>query len=81
MHREAEAAAEFSRLLAYPGMAAGDPVDAAARLQLPRPLALGPAGQKPIAESAYEDIFALRKEADPDIPIFQQAKAQYAKLV
>jgi len=80
MHREAEAAAEFSRLLAHPGMAAGDPVDAAARLQLARALAMGPAGEKSKAESAYKDLLALWKDADADIPIFQQAKAEFAKL-
>jgi hypothetical protein len=29
---------------------------------------------------AYEDFFALWKDADPDIPILKQAKAEYAKL-
>jgi hypothetical protein len=29
---------------------------------------------------AYQDFFALWKDADPDIPIYKQAKAEYAKL-
>jgi eukaryotic-like serine/threonine-protein kinase len=29
---------------------------------------------------AYQDFFALWKDADPDIPILKQAKAEYAKL-
>ncbi len=32
------------------------------------------------AKSAYEDFLALWKNADPDIPILKQAKAEYAKL-
>jgi hypothetical protein len=32
------------------------------------------------AKRAYDDVFALWKDADPDIPVFKQAKAEYAKL-
>jgi hypothetical protein len=32
------------------------------------------------ARSAYQDFLALRKDADPDIPVLKQAKAEYAKL-
>ena len=32
------------------------------------------------AKGAYQDFFALWKDADPDIPILKQAKAEYAKL-
>jgi hypothetical protein len=32
------------------------------------------------ARTAYQDFFALWKDADPDIPILQGAKAEYAKL-
>jgi len=32
------------------------------------------------ALAAYKDFFAQGKDADPDIPIFKQAKAEYAKL-
>jgi eukaryotic-like serine/threonine-protein kinase len=44
------------------------------RLPLPRPEALAK------ARAAYQDFFALWKNADPDIPILKQAKAEYAKL-
>jgi hypothetical protein len=30
--------------------------------------------------AAYQDFFALLKDADPDIPILKEAKAEYAKL-
>jgi hypothetical protein len=32
------------------------------------------------ARTAYQDFFALWKDADPDIPILKEAKAEYAKL-
>jgi hypothetical protein len=32
------------------------------------------------ARVAYQDFFALWKEADPDIPILVTAKSEYAKL-
>ncbi|HEY2381773.1 MAG TPA: protein kinase [Terriglobia bacterium] len=78
MNRGAEAAVEFSRLLAHPGLAAGDPVDAAARRQLALALAL--AGEKTKALSAYKDFLTLWKDADPEIPILKQAKAEHARL-
>ena len=78
MHKPEEAAVEFGRLLAHPGLAVGDPVDAAARRQLARALAL--AGNKAKATSAYQEFLALWADADPDIPILKQAKAEYAKL-
>lgn len=32
------------------------------------------------AKAAYQDFFTLWKGADPDVPIYKQAKAEYAKL-
>jgi hypothetical protein len=32
------------------------------------------------AKTAYQDFLTLWKDADPDIPIYKQAKAEYAKL-
>ncbi len=78
MRRAGEAAVEFGRLLAHPALAAGDPVDAAARRQLARALDL--AGDKTKARSTYLDFFTLWKEADPEIPILKQAKTEYDKL-
>jgi serine/threonine protein kinase/Flp pilus assembly protein TadD len=78
MRNPAEAAVEFGRLLSHPGLAAGDPVDAAARRQLARALEL--AGDKTKARSAYQDFLTSWKDADPDIPILKQAKTEYAKL-
>ena len=53
-------------------------IGALAHLGLGRAYAL--AGDSAKAKSAYQDFFALWKNADPDIPILKQAKAEYAKL-
>ncbi len=37
-------------------------------------------GNQAAARKSYEDFLALWKDADSDIPIYQQAKAEYAKL-
>ncbi len=39
-----------------------------------------PAGCSCCAKAAYQDFLTLWKDADPDIPILKQAKAEYAKL-
>ena len=54
------------------------PLGALAHVGLARAYVL--AGDTAKAKSAYQDFFALWKDADPDIPILQQAKAEYAKL-
>ena len=38
------------------------------------------AGDAAKARAAYQDFLGLWKDADPDIPILKQAKAEYAKL-
>jgi eukaryotic-like serine/threonine-protein kinase len=37
-------------------------------------------GDIPNAKAAYQDFLTLWKDADPNIPVLQQAKAEYAKL-
>ena len=49
-----------------------------ARLQLARAYAMQ--GDAVRAKAAYQDFLTLWKDADPDIPILKQAKAEYAKL-
>ncbi len=77
-HRGRDAAAEFQRILDNPGIVLNDPIGALARLQLGRAYAL--AGDTAKAKAAYQDFLTLWKDADPDIPILKQAKAEYAKL-
>ena len=40
----------------------------------------GMTGDKAAARKSYQDLLTLWKDADPDIPIYQQAKAEYARL-
>jgi hypothetical protein len=51
---------------------------ALAHLQLGRAEAMS--GNAEAARTNYQDFLALWKEADPDVPILKQAKAEYAKL-
>jgi eukaryotic-like serine/threonine-protein kinase len=48
------------------------------QLQLGRAKAMS--GDKEGARKAYQDFFTLWKDADPDIPILKEAKAEYARL-
>jgi eukaryotic-like serine/threonine-protein kinase len=77
-HQGNEAALEFKKILDHPGIIFSDPVSAVARLQLGRAFALS--GDKTRAKAAYQDFLTLWKDADPDIPILKQAKAEYARL-
>ena len=77
-HQGADAAAEFQKILAHPGLVFADPVGALARLQLARTLASS--GDKTKAKTAYQDFLTLWKDADPDIPILKETRAEYAKL-
>ena len=73
-----EAAAEFQKILDHRGIVVSDPIGALAHLQLGRAYALW--GDKTKAKSAYQDFLTLWKDADSDIPILKQAKAEYAKM-
>jgi len=77
-HNGTRAAAEFQKLLDHRGAAVNFVTGALAHLQLGRAYAM--AGDTAKAKSAYQDFFTLWKDADPDIPILKQAKADYAKL-
>jgi DNA-binding winged helix-turn-helix (wHTH) protein/Tfp pilus assembly protein PilF len=78
LHRSAEAAAEFQKIIDHRGIVVSDPIGALAHLQLGRALALS--ADKIKTRMAYEDFLALWKDADSDIPILRQAKTEYAKL-
>jgi len=77
-HRYAEAAAEFQKILDHRGFVGLDPIGALAHLQLGRVFALS--GDKIKAKAAYEAFLALWKDADPDVPVLQQAKAEFVRL-
>ena len=73
-----EAAAEFPKILDRPGIVVSDPIGALAHLRLGRAYVL--LGNNASAKTAYQDFLTLWKDADPDIPVLKDAKAEYAKL-
>jgi tetratricopeptide (TPR) repeat protein len=77
-NKPTEAAAEFQKILDHRGIVVNDPIGALAHLQLGRAYAV--AGDKAKAQAAYQTFLALWKNADADIPIFKQSKAENAKL-
>jgi serine/threonine protein kinase len=77
-HKGREAAAEFQKILEHRGVVINDPIGALAHLGLGRAHVLQ--GDTAKAKAAYQDFLTLWKDADPDIPIFIAAKAEYAKL-
>ena len=76
--RGESAAAEFQKVLDHPGVMANFITGALARLQLGRAQAM--MGDKAAARKSYQDFLTLWKDADPDLPFYRQAKAEYAKL-
>ena len=78
LHQGKEAAAEFQKFLDHSGVTVNCPLGALAHLQLGRAYALQ--ADKTKARRAYQDFFALWKDADADIPILIAAKSEYAKL-
>ena len=77
-HDGAKAAEQFQELLNHPGVIQNYLEGALPRLGLARARAL--TGDVNGARTAYQDFFAQWKDADPDIPVLQQAKTEYAKL-
>jgi DNA-binding winged helix-turn-helix (wHTH) protein/tetratricopeptide (TPR) repeat protein len=77
-HRGGEAAAEFQKILDHRGIVLNEPIGALAHLQLGRAYAMQ--GDTAKSRAAYQDFLTLWKDADPDIPILKEAKAEYAKL-
>ena len=73
-----QAAAEFQKMLDHPGIMENSVLGPLAHLQLGRAQAM--AGDKGAARKSYEDVFAIWKDADPDVPVLQQARAEYAAL-
>ena len=69
---------DFENLLDHRGIVINFVTGALVHLQLGRAYAVS--GDTAKAKSAYRDFFTLWKDADPDIPILKQAKAEYAKL-
>jgi eukaryotic-like serine/threonine-protein kinase len=77
-HQGANGVVEFQKILDNRGIVTTGPIGALAHLQLGRALVMARDTAK--AKTAYQDFLTLWKDADPDIPIFKQAKAEYATL-
>jgi eukaryotic-like serine/threonine-protein kinase len=74
----AAAAGEFQKILDHASIVGNEPIGALAHLGLGRSYALS--GDTAKAKTAYQKFFTVWKDADPDIPLLIQAKAEYAKL-
>jgi serine/threonine protein kinase len=77
-HKSSAAIAEFQKLLDHKGCMVNFVTGPLAHLQIGRAYAM--AGDSAKAKAAYQDFFVIWKDADPDIIILQQAKAEYARL-
>jgi eukaryotic-like serine/threonine-protein kinase len=78
LRRGEEAAAEYQKFLDHRALVRNYPLGALAHLGLARAYALS--GDIAKERAAYKDFLTLWKDADPDIPILKEAKAEYAKL-
>jgi eukaryotic-like serine/threonine-protein kinase len=78
MHDGAKAAGEYQKILDHRGIDPTSPLYALAHLGLARAYALQ--GDTSKAKSAYQDFFALWKDADPDVPLLKGARTEYAGL-
>jgi eukaryotic-like serine/threonine-protein kinase len=78
LHDGNRAAAEFQKYIDHRGMVRNSQIGMLARLGLARAYSLQ--GDTTKARAAYQDFLTVWKDADPDIPILKQAKAEYAKL-
>ena len=73
-----EAAAEFQNIIDHHGILLNFPLGALAHVGLGRAYALQ--GDTPKARMSFQEFLTLWKDADPDVPILKEAKAEYAKL-
>ena len=78
LHQGAEAEAEFRKLIGRPNLLANNPRFVLAHLGLARAYALQ--NERDKSRAAYQKFFDLWKDADQDIPVMKQAKAEYANL-
>jgi serine/threonine protein kinase/tetratricopeptide (TPR) repeat protein len=78
LHDGNRAAAEFQKFIDHRGVVMNFPWGALARLGLARAYAMQ--GDTAKARTEYQDFLTLWKDADPDVPILKEAKAEYARL-
>jgi len=83
LHDGNAAATEFQKFRDHYGLVGNFPWGALARLELARAYALEAAtdpAARDKARVAYQDFLTLWKEADPDIPVYKEARTEYARL-
>ena len=73
-----KAVVEFRKIIEHRGIVINDPIGALAHLQLGRAFALS--GDTARAKASYQDFLRLWRDADPDVPILTNAKAEFARL-
>jgi tetratricopeptide (TPR) repeat protein len=73
-----QAATEFQKIIHHPGVVRNYPLSSLAYLGLARACMLN--GDTSSSRAAYQDFLTIWKDADPDTPIFREAKAEYSKL-
>ena len=78
LHDGNRAAAEFQKFIDHRGLVRNKPRGPLARLGLARAYTIQ--GDTTKARAAYQDFLTIWKDADSDLPILIQAKAEYAKL-
>ena len=78
LHREKEALLEFQKFSDHRTIVLNNPLGALAKLQMGRAYVMQ--GEAMRSRAAYEDFLSLWKDADSDLPILQQAKAEFARL-
>ncbi len=78
MGRYREAVAEFQRIVDHPYITLNDPIGPMAHLQLAR--ALLASGHHVKSAAVYKDLLGLWKDADPEVPAVQEARAESGKL-
>ena len=78
LHDGNRAAVEFQKYIEYRGLVRNAPIAMLARLGLARAYAMQ--GDTAKARAAYQEFLTAWKDADADVPVLQQAKAEYAKL-
>jgi len=76
--RPTEAVSEFNKIVTHRGLLLVDPLDSMARLQLAR--AYAKTGDLSSAKAAYADLFSIWKDADDDLLLVRQSRAEFAKL-
>lgn len=78
LHDGKAAVGEFRKFIDHRGVVANNPLGALARLGLAQ--AYAEQGDTAQARAAYQEFLTLWKDADPDIPLYQQTKAKYSTL-